>query len=258
MQTVMKSSKLDSPTTQSENIPDNHRNQKLPRTHCIRCGACCIKGGPALHLEDIGILKTKGIKRSDLYTIRKGETVHNNVAGKPSILSEEIIKIKGTGEDYSCIFYGPDEKGCRIYANRPIECRVLKCWDTKDLEAIFEKNRLCRKQLITPDTSLAHIISAHEQRCSYLTLETLINKMREPEAEDAVEKALELLHFDHNLRPLVAQRLELPIEEMDFFFGRPFTTTIKMFGLQVKQDGDAFLLTPIEQKIGGLRYLATN
>lgn len=209
-----------------------------------------MKGGPTLHLEDRSILETRNIKRSDLYTIRKGETVYNNVAGKPSVLSEEIIKIKGTGESHACIFYDHNQKGCAIYANRPIECRVLKCWDTKDLEAVFEKNRLCRQHLIPPDTTLAHIIAAHEQRCSYLTLETLINKMRGPDATEAVEKVIEQLQFDHYLRTFIAKKFELPIEEMDFFFGRQLTTTIRTFGLQVKQEGDAFLLTPIEKKTG--------
>ncbi len=222
----------------------------MSRTECVRCGVCCTKGGPTLHLEDIGAFKDSSVKRSDLYTMRKGETVFNNIEGKPSVLSEEIIKIKGTGESYSCSFYDPDQKACAIYANRPIECRVLKCWDTKDLEAIFEKNRLQRKHLIPPDTVIAEAIAGHEQRCSYSTIETLVKKMGGSETSEAVEKFLELLQFDHHLRPFIAKKLELPIEEMDFFFGRPLTTTIKMFGLQVKQNGDAFLLTPIEKGIG--------
>ncbi|MFH1674543.1 MAG: YkgJ family cysteine cluster protein [Pseudomonadota bacterium] len=241
---------MHSSTARSDNKPDIHQNEEAPRTHCVRCGTCCMRGGPALHVEDLELLKNDAIKRSSLYTVRRGETVFNNVAGKPSVLSEEIIKIKGTGQSHTCIFYDEKQKGCAIYENRPIECRLLKCWDTKDLEAVYEKNRLQRRRLIPSDTAVAQIIATHDQKCSYLALETLIQKLEGPEAEDAVEKVLELLHFDHNLRPLVAQRLELPIEEMDFFFGRPLTTTIRMFGLQVKQEGETFFLSPIEQGIG--------
>jgi Fe-S-cluster containining protein len=212
----------------------------------VRCGTCCLKGGPTLHLEDVGMLENSIIRRADLYTIRQGETVFNNIEGKTRVLAEEMIKIKGTEERYSCIFYDDIQKGCTIYANRPIECRVLKCWDTKEIKAISGKSTLCRQHLIPPNTPLAHIIAAHEQRCAYMMIETWIRKIGGPDATKAVEKIIGALQFDHYLRPFIAKKSELPIEEMDFFFGRPLTTTINMFGLQVTQEGDIFLLTPME------------
>ena len=229
-----------------KNISANHRNQEPKRTQCVRCGTCCLKGGPTLHLEDVDALEKRIIKRSDLYTIRQGETVFNNIEGETCVLAEEMIKIKGTKESYSCIFYDDIQKGCTIYAHRPIECRVLRCWDTKGIEAISGKRRLCRKHLIPPDSPLAHIIAAHEQRCSYMTIETWIDKIAGPGATAAVERIIEALQFDHYLRPFIAKKFALPIEEMDFFFGRPLTTTINMFGLQVEQEGETFLLTPME------------
>lgn len=242
----MQSSKKESPSKLPGRYHGNHQDGKAPRTHCVRCGTCCAKGGPTLHLKDMELLGNGIIKRSDIYTVRKGEAVFNNIEKKPSVLSEEIVKIKGAGEHYSCIFYDHIKKACTIYEDRPHECRAMKCWDTRDIETIFEKNRLRREHLIPPGNLLAETIASHEQRCSYLTLETLVKKLGGPKAAEAVEELLEHLRFDYYLRPLIAEKFKLPIEEMDFFFGRPLTTTITMFGLHVKQEGETFLLTPIE------------
>jgi hypothetical protein len=69
----------------------------------------------------------------------------------------------------------------------------------------------------------------------------------ESEGEEAVEQILDLLKFDYHLRPFVADKLALNPEEMDFFFGRPLTETITMFGLQVvREPGGSFTLTKIK------------
>lgn len=229
----------------SRNSSGNRQDSETPRTHCIRCGTCCLKGGPTLHLEDRDLLAKGIIKRADLYTIREGETVFDNIRGNASALAGEIIKIKGQGKGYSCIFYDEGQKGCRIYANRPVECCVLKCWDTKDIKAVSGKNRLARKDLIPPDNPVAQLIAAHEQRCSYLAIEKLIERIGGPDANEALDKIIEQLQFDHHLRSVVVERSPLANEEMDFLFGRPLATTIKMFGLQVRQKDKGFLLTPI-------------
>jgi len=48
------------------------------------------------------------------------------------------------------------------------------------------------------------------------------------------------------MRPLLTEKLKVPSRDMDFYFGRPLRTTIKMFGLSVKQQGDSFILMPTE------------
>jgi len=71
------------------------------------------------------------------------------------------------------------------------------------------------------------------------------NRHQIPEnGEKAVEKILELLKFDFHLRPFLARKFGLRVEGMDFFFGRPLTETIVMFGLKVERQPDGgFLLT---------------
>jgi len=215
------------------------------RTHCIRCGTCCMKGGPTLHEDDTTLFEEGILKKNNLYTLRKGEVVRNTDDGLMA-LEQEMIKIKGRGEAWTCMFYDDDLKECTIYDQRPIECRALKCWDLRNLNEVMAKPRLQRKHLINPDDGILKIIGAHEQRCSYEILEQSVQGLRGPAAEKAVEKILDLLHYDECTRLFLLEKSNLDPNAMDFFFGRPLTTTIRMFGLCVKKQGDTLLLTPME------------
>lgn len=229
-------------------VKANHmipKGEETSRTHCIRCGTCCMKGGPTLHEED-GILFAKGIlERSHVYTLRKGEVVRN-IDDTLVVLEQEIIKIKGQLEAWTCMFYDDDQRACRIYDHRPLECRALKCWDLRGFKEVMARPCLLRRDLIKPDDGILKIIGAHEQRCAYETLESVVRRLQGPDSDKTVGKILDLLQYDHYMRPFLAERLKVDPNEMDFLFGRPLTTTIRMFGLCVKQEGDTFLLVPLE------------
>ena len=61
---------------------------------CSKCGTCCRKGGPSLHVED-GFLVTQGlIHTRHLYTIRRGELAHDPVRGGLVRVDTDIIKSK--------------------------------------------------------------------------------------------------------------------------------------------------------------------
>jgi len=211
------------------------------RTHCIRCGTCCLKGGPTLHREDAPLFVNGILKRGHVYTLRKGEVVRG-IDDTPMILEREMVKIKGQSKGWTCIFYDEDLKACEIYNRRPIECRALKCWDLKDIKEVMARPRLQRKDLIDPDDEILKIIDAHEQRCAYKTLESAVRGLAGPHPEKAVETILDFLQYDHYMRPLIGEKLKVAANAMDFLFGRALTTTIGMFGLCVKQDGDSFVL----------------
>jgi Fe-S-cluster containining protein len=204
-----------------------------------------MKGGPTLHEDDTTLFEEGILKKNNLYTLRKGEVVRN-MDDTLMALEQEMIKIKGRGEAWTCMFYDDDQKECRIYDQRPIECRALKCWDLRKLNEVMAKPRLQRKHLINPDDGILKIIGAHEQRCSYEILETFVKGLGGPHAEKAVEKILDLLRYDEYTRLFLIEKLKLDPSAMDFFFGRPLTTTIRMFGLCVKQEGGTFLLAPLE------------
>jgi Fe-S-cluster containining protein len=204
-----------------------------------------MKGGPTLHKED-AVLFAKGIlERSHVYTLRKGEVVRN-IDDTLIALEQEIIKIKGQVEAWTCMFYDDDERACRIYDHRPLECQALKCWDLTGFKEVMARPCLQRRDLIKSHGGMLKVIGAHEKRCAYEILESAVRKLRGPDSDKRMEQILELLQYDHYMRPFLAEKLKVDQNEMDFFFGRPLTTTIRMFGLCVKQEGDTFLLVPID------------
>lgn len=220
-----------------------HEKAEAPRTHCIRCGTCCMKGGPTLHEDDVSLFTKGALKETHVYTLRKGEVVRH-LDDTLMVLEREMVKIKGIGEAWVCIFFDDDEKACRIYEDRPVECRALKCWDPRDLIEVMTRPSLQRTHLIDPGDGIRKIIEAHEERCAYETLELAAKGLRKPGSDKAVKKILDLLQYDHHMRPVLIEKLKLDPAAMDFLFGRPLTATIRMFGLRVKQEGGDFILTP--------------
>jgi Fe-S-cluster containining protein len=217
-----------------------------PRTHCIRCGECCLGSSPTLQAQDLSLVEAGDIAPKDLYTIRKGELVWDNVIEGLTIARQEVIKIKEKQEG-RCIFYDHTAKACTIYEKRPAQCSAMACWDTPEFIKVYKEAKLMRENVIK-DRVLLGLIEAHEKRCSYEELQKHV-KAIETEGEKAVEKIIELLKLDFQMRPFLLQKLGLNPDEMDFLFGRPLADTIVMFGLKViREPGGTFLLTIAESK----------
>ncbi len=202
-----------------------------------------MKGGPALHEEDATLFAKSILERAHVYTLRKGELVRN-IDEVFMVLEQEIIKIKGQGETWTCMFYEDEKTACGIYENRPVECRALKCWDLGEFKEVMARPYLQRKDLVKPDDGILKVMDAHERRCAYEILDSAVKGLEGPDPQKAVEVILELLQYDNYVRPFLTEKLNLDPSIMDFFFGRPLTTTIRMFGLCVKQEGDTFTLSP--------------
>jgi Fe-S-cluster containining protein len=216
---------------------------KEMRTHCIRCGECCLRSSPTMQAEDLHLIEEGGIiERRNLITLRRGELVTdivNNTVG-PSV--DEVIKIKEkNGAERGCLFYDGEAKACAIYDARPLQCTVLKCWDNREILEVLGRPRLKRRDVIRNGVLLG-LIEAHENRCSHSALEHHVRRIP-TEGSRAVEGILDLLKFDFHLRPFVSQKLNIPLDETDFFFGRPLVETITRYGLKVikKQDGSFHL-----------------
>lgn len=110
-------------------------------SECIRCGSCCKKGGPSFHKADKHLIEKGIIQLKYLYTIREGELAYDNVRQCLIAPEGDIIKIKEDKNSRACVFFEERGNRCGIYENRPEECRALKCWDTREIEAIYSKNR---------------------------------------------------------------------------------------------------------------------
>ena len=213
-------------------------------TECGRCGTCCKKGGPCFHLEDKVLIEKGVILSKHLYTIRKGELSFDNVKGCILPASTDIIKIKGHIGSWTCVFFDEKNNECTIYDTRPMECRVLKCWDTREIEEIYAKDRLTRKDLISSIEGLWDLVEGHQKQSGYDLLTLFVDALNTDKKDDALKGILEIIEHDIKIRELVVQEAGLESDLTDFLFGRPITETIKMYGLKIEKNGEKYLLVP--------------
>ena len=216
--------------------------KEKPISECRRCGTCCKKGGPSFHRADKALIEKGVIHSKYLYTIRKGEMAYDNVRQCLEPVSSDVIKLKGKGDGWICILFDEKQNACTIYENRPIECRALKCWDTKALEDLYAKRRLKREDLIADIEGLWGIIKDHQARCNYETIQKLVNAINSDRGGEARQKLAEIIQFDIEIRELVVSWSGLDREMLDFLFGRPLKQTLKNFGLKILQKGEKIVL----------------
>jgi len=216
-----------------------------PRDHCIRCGECCLRSSPSLQFTDADLVYESVIRRADLYTIRVGELVRDNIWGELKVTDNEIIKVRERENGGGCIFYDDSKKACTIYEQRPIQCVALKCWDESEFMRVYAGPKADRHEIIR-DKNLLRLIGEHEKRCAYTQLESCVKKI-ESDGEKAVEYILQILKFDYDIRWLIPEKLGVDSDEMDLILGRPLTRTIAMFGLKVVREPDgSFFLTMLD------------
>jgi Fe-S-cluster containining protein len=204
------------------------------QTACRQCGTCCRKGGPSFHLEDRTIIDEGLIQARDLFTIRQGEPAHENVQGGISPVETDIIKIKGKKGVWECTFLDEKTNRCTIYKNRPVECRALTCWDTRKIEAIYNRTRLTRKDLLENVAGLWELVQDHQRRCDYRTILALAGKNGEVPNNRSRKKLLEIIEFDTQIRILTTQQGGIQMALTEFLFGRPLTVTLPLMGIPVK------------------------
>jgi len=216
------------------------------RTECIRCGDCCRAGSPTLHISDVGLVKTDRIPLRDLYTIRIGEPVYDNLNGRIVPVSVEMIKIKERRHGGGCVFLDETDQRCLIYEYRPCQCSAMKCWDDNEFKLRYGEPRGSRWDLVEDERMLA-LMEEHERRTGYGHLKESVKAIQSL-GETAVEEVLNEIRFDHHIRLFAGQKLGTSALEMDFYFGRPLSETIEVFGLQVRRQMDGtFLLTTADR-----------
>ena len=205
-----------------------------PQATCKRCGTCCRSGGPTLHIEDRQLVEAGNIPLKDLFTIRAGEMAHDNVRDELIPVANDHIKIKGGGVSWTCCHYDESSKVCTIYEDRPLECRRLKCWDTVELEKIYGRDLLSRKDLLEGMEGIWDLVSDHHRRCSYEHARRLIKLINSDNSEEARRELLQMIQYDTEIRRLVAERGGPGAEMLEFLFGRPMSVTLKAEGLNLQ------------------------
>ncbi|MGD8980585.1 MAG: YkgJ family cysteine cluster protein [Desulfobacterales bacterium] len=220
-------------------------DSKTKQKECIQCGTCCKKGGPSFHLEDKLLIENGVIPSKYIYTIRKGERAYDNVRECFLPASSDILKLKGQKGSWTCVFFNKTNNNCIIYEHRPMECKVLKCWDTREIKKVYAKNRLTRQDLISSVEGLWELVENHQERCSYDMLKLFIDSLNTGKKEEALKGILDIIEYDNKIRDLTVQQAGLDPELTDFLFGRPITETIKIYGLKIKAGEGNYILIPM-------------
>jgi len=214
---------------------------------CRRCGTCCRKGGPALHKEDRKLITSGIIPIKDLFTIRSGEWVSNQIKGMNEPTPTEIIKIKGIDrKDWRCRYFNINQKSCRIYADRPVECRMLKCWEPEAIAAFYEQDRLGRKDLLGRVAGLSELIDFHQAHCDHAQLNQWVKYLSAGDSKSnkkAQTAIVESIHWDLRIRTLAHEKANTDSDQFDFIFGRPLHDTLKILGWKIRKTktGDVIL-----------------
>lgn len=222
-------------------------NTMADMTCCRRCGTCCLKGGPCLHLEDQALVESGLIALTHLFTIRQGEPAFDNITGNIAPAVTDIIKINGAEKNQKqCLYYVRKENGCRIYSDRPIECQALNCWDTQSIESVYNCRRLTRRHLLSRVHGLWPLVQEHQERCDYGHVAELATQLKQLEATaEPQSKLLEIIRYDDILRQLTLERSGLDPQMLLFLFGRPLSFTIQMFQLKIGQSDHGPTIQPI-------------
>lgn len=213
----------------------NRMPSTKPVDTCRRCGTCCKKGGPTLHVQDRELVENGAIPLRLLVTIRKGEVVREPEGSRLLRADSEMIKLKGSGTGWTCILFDESENRCTGYDRRPAECRAMACWDPADIRRVMAAPRLCRRDLLSGVEGLWELIENHDQRCSVPQV-ALLSESILGGSEKAGGDLMEMIGYDVALRDLLVGKGTDP-EHLDFLLGRPLDRLLDGFGLRLVRDG---------------------
>ncbi|MFO7749529.1 MAG: YkgJ family cysteine cluster protein [Desulfobacteraceae bacterium] len=205
-----------------------HENQ------CRQCGACCEKGGPALHTGDLELIAQGALSLDHLITIRKNELAFDPVKNAVEPVKEELVKISGVKGTWACRFYNTPSHGCTVYEVRPQACRVLQCWDTEAILALSGRELLSRSDILENTPSLKETVAQHEACYPCPDMEMIARKG--PRSSRKVVTSLEALitgELAHRSAAVNAHNMTVSMEM--FCFGRPLFQLFQALGCQIRE-----------------------
>lgn len=189
----------------------------MPATSCQRCGTCCRKGGPALHADDSGLLAH--IPMSDLLCLRKGEPVFDPRADSLLPLQSEVLKIRGKGSGWECVYFEPRDNSCSVYGHRPLECRSLSCSDTCDIFEVMGRPLLTREDVVSRESALWACIEEHER--SFSVDRALQLARQHSAAHTILEELDDMIRRELAFRRVLAERVQAEDVALWAYLGRP-------------------------------------
>jgi Fe-S-cluster containining protein len=212
---------------------------------CVRCGECCELGSPTLLGPDLGLFQRDVLTLNDVYTLRPGEKATNR-EGEVTALKEERLKVREVPGTRQCWFYLAANQTCRIYADRPEQCRRQNCWGEPPPPTAAEE-LLQRQHLFVTVPELWTLIQEHQSRCDCAEV---VRRLADLGAGDeaAGDALFEALHFDHYLRQMLIDDWEMTPEATEFALGRPLSQFLETLGLDVTLTPEGvFSLSPRQE-----------
>ncbi len=203
------------------------------KKECDRCGTCCNNGGPALHDSDLELVRQGVISPVDLFTIRAGELIRDNINGGLFYTEAEIIKLAPRPASSRCRLYDHDGRACTMYEERPVQCRAMKCWNTSEIINLYGRDRMGRKDLFGHIPWLWEMIETHEAACRYSEIRTLSEQRAA--GDNAAGRALsKMIDYDHGIRRVMIEKGGIESGMLAILFGRSLAQTIQhQFGIPV-------------------------
>ena len=196
-----------------------------------------------MHKEDYSLVITGILNLEDLITIRKGEYVHHPLSDKPQPTEHEIIKIRGKGTGWCCIFLDEKKSLCSLYEHRPLACRLLKCWAPEDVLAISGKNLLNRFAFISEKAPFTSLIHEHEAKCPVTVMNSLAAQWDKREIQNnTIAEISRLVNLDCQIRSTAVRFYRLSLAEELFFFGRPMFQLLLPLGITFTAAPDGITL----------------
>lgn len=123
-----------------------------------------------------------------------------------------------------------------IYGHRPLECRILKCWDTRELLSVMCKDTLKRTDIINPRDPILKLIEDHEKTCSVMEMETVLSSLSaESDNTTPLNKLAELVRKDLSIRSKAISAFALPLAAELFILGRPIFALLSCRGISVRE-----------------------
>ncbi|TAN44892.1 MAG: YkgJ family cysteine cluster protein [Nitrospirae bacterium] len=239
------SGKLEIVTPQGHEEDDKPKKMRMAKKNaCDSCGKCCGMGGPVLQKEDMGLLMSGTLSQDSLYAVREGELVFVPGEQEPKEFFIEVIKVKEKNEGGECFFY-EGSGTCRIYENRPAQCRDYQCWAPSECLTGIDSTRILRKDIFGGVPFLMDAIARHNEKCSYEKLGVSLARAAGGD-EEGMEDVIDMLQYDNSLRELLKEKLGITPDAADLVLGRPLIKTINAFGFYVVQEGETFTIMPIE------------
>jgi hypothetical protein len=107
---------------------------------------------------------------------------------------------------------------------------LLKCWDTRDIEAVYEKDRLTRRDILAGIEGLWELVADHEKQCAHDAVNRAIRDLHGAFDKQAREAIAGAIQYDSAIRELVLENGNVAPDMIDFLFGRPLMVVLKSAG----------------------------